>query len=629
MKRSSALFLALAALAAPASAKDIGKIDRAPIRLDVTETALVNWHGDNLNTVKRVDDNYGEFINRLNALLAWKAFQFGIRFDTAVYANAPRISEFRDPNNGYSPNDVSTAEQQLPYRYRDTGLIQGNLKPSARDPSVWPSKIWASYVKPKFELTVGDAYVSFGRGFVLNIRKFDEIGADTTLQGTKIVGRVESLTLTHVMGLTNPTRVDDATGFKLADAPVRCEESSSARCRDGYGLPWQTWSRDLIIGDRVEAKLGTSTIGIHGSNVRRRDRRDDPDAPRQLYQDDPSFVRDVTSAGINLSMPKLAPSVPVNLYTELAYQRRGALDRGDPISHGYAAYVAASYTAGPITTSFEGKHYRHMNPVRLNADKSRYFAFQAVQYTANPTVELITQDSLFDNSCTTGARTRFDLKPLKTYSLFASAARFANWQQGCGAQPTLGISSVQDATERRDITDFYIGFELRSAHEGSYVSVLMGTRRENRADGSSYYREGWVQANGSKVITGKWSVEVDAWHRNRYLNLEQWREGQTYLALKYASRYSAVVGHEYSTRPSQITPAGVAAADSDPMRVLRFLPTNGVQHFLNVGGQVKFSDEVMLRFLFGEQRAALKCVSGVCRFFPAFAGARTELIIRY
>jgi len=31
----------------------------------------------------------------------------------------------------------------------------------------------------------------------------------------------------------------------------------------------------------------------------------------------------------------------------------------------------------------------------------------------------------------------------------------------------------------------------------------------------------------------------------------------------------------------------------------------------------------------GQQRGALKCVSGVCRFFPAFEGARTELIFRY
>jgi hypothetical protein len=124
------------------------------------------------------------------------------------------------------------------------------------------------------------------------------------------------------------------------------------------------------------------------------------------------------------------------------------------------------------------------------------------------------------------------------------------------------------------------------------------------------------------------------WHRNRYLNLEQWREGQTYLSLKYKSRYAVVFGHEYSTRPSQINKS--LDKGGDILRALRFLTNNpdgdddtDVQHFLNLGGQMKFGDDVILRFLFGEQRAALKCVSGVCRFFPAFAGARTELVIRY
>jgi hypothetical protein len=158
----------------------------------------------------------------------------------------------------------------------------------------------------------------------------------------------------------------------------------------------------------------------------------------------------------------------------------------------------------------------------------------------------------------------------------------------------------------------------------------LGTRREDRAFGSAepYYREGWIMLTGSKTLTGLYSVEIDAWHRNRYQNLEAWREGQSYLSLKYASKYAAIFGHEYSTRLSQISPPGTEIPN-DPMRPLRFLPTDGVQHFLNVGGQIKFSDEVMLRFLFGEQRAALKCVSGVCRFFPAFAGARAELIVRY
>jgi hypothetical protein len=637
MRRSAALVFALLAFTAPAFAKDIGKYDRAPIRLDVTETALLNWHGDNLNTVKRIDDNYGEFINRLNVLLAWKQFQLGVRLDTAVYAGAPSLSEFRDPSNGYTAAEIGSAEQQLPYRYRNTGLIQGNYKPSARDPSVWPSKIWASYIKPKFELTIGDAYVSFGRGFVLNIRKFDEIGADTTLQGTKIVNRIEKTTNTFVLGLTNPTRVDDATGFKLADAPVRCDESSSARCRDGWALPWQTWSRDLIVGDRIETKIGNSTVGIHGSNIRRRDRRDDPDAAQQLVLDDPSFVRDVTSAGANLAIPKISEAVPVNLYTELAYQRRGALDRDDPTTHGYAAYVAASYTAGPITTSFEGKHYRHMNPVRLNADLSKYSAFQAVQYTANPTVELITQDSLFDNSCTTGGRGRVDAKVTKDYTIFASVGRFANWQVKCGAAPSFGLYDTLPAQEleRHDITDLYTGFDIR-ADDGSYVTVMLGTRRETKAlTDDFYYREGWLQANGSKVVRGPYSIEVDAWHRNRYLNGEQWREGQTYLSLKYKSRGAVVFGHEYSTRELQINP-NPNNRGGDILRPLRFLPfdtdkdgNTDVQHFLNIGGQVKFGEDVIFRFLFGEQRAALKCVSGVCRFFPAFAGLRTELVVRY
>ncbi len=612
-----------------AYAADAGKLAGSPVRIDVTETSLVNWHGDNLNATRRIDDNYAEWINRFNVIAVWRAWQLGLRLDTAKYWGEPRLGEFTE-ENGYTRLERRDAARQLPHRYRDTFLVEGNYVPGPRDPSVYPSKYFLSYVKPNFELTIGDAYASFGRGFVLNVRKFDEIGADTTIQGAKVVARaIGPFTLTGVLGLSNPTRVDDATGYKLADAPNRCQSEvlepdkplGKTYC-DRVVDPWtQTWSRDAILGLRAEARIQRATIGVHGANIRRRD---------DLFTDDPSFVRDVTGFGANVSIPKISDALPLNLYSEIALQRRVPFpERNETTTGGYAAYTALSYTAGILTTSVEGKHYRHMNPARLNADKSRYFAFQAVQYTANPTVELITQDSLFDNSCTSGGRVRFDVKPLKTYALFASVGRFANWQQGCGAEPTLGISPVSEVTERRDITDLYVGFDLRSARDASYVTVMMGTRRENRADGSSYYREGWIQANGSKVLSGFWSLEVDAWHRNRYLNLEQWREGQTYVALKYASKYSAVLGHEYSTRPSQITPVGVTSAGDDPLRALRFLPTDDVQHFLNVGGQIKFSDAVMLRFLFGEQRAALKCVSGVCRFFPALAGARSELIVRY
>ncbi len=617
VRRIAGVLAAPAALlvAAPGAAKDVARVRGAPLRVDITETALFNWHGDNLNSIRRLDDNYGEIISRFNVLMAWQAWQFGLRLDTVKYFDAPSTGDFTTAA-GFDRAQIRDANRQLPYRYRDTFLVEPGFSPRGSDPAIFPSKIWISRITPDLEVTLGDAYVAFGRGFVLNMRKFDEIGADTTLQGGKVIGRLKHFTFTGVAGLSNPTRVDDATGFKLVNPE-----------HDAAGNRIVTWSRDVIAGGRAEAKVGTNSIGVHAANIHRRE---------PGLGADPSFVRDVLGVGANVAIPRLSDALPLNLYAEGAIQNRypfASTDPNvptDPTKSGYAAYAAASLTTGAVTTTLEGKHYRSFVPVRLNADPSRYFAFQGVQYTANPTVELITQDSLFDNSCTTGGRARIDVKVQDGYTAFASYGRFANWQLQCGAGPTLGISErlPDDRLDRHDINDLYVGFDLRSQTDTSYLTVMLGTRRENRASGESYYREGWVQATGSKTITGLFSVEVDAWHRNRYLNLESWREGQTYLSFKYASKYAGILGHEYSTRDSQISPPGTVIP-SDPMRWLRYLPTDGVQHFLNVGGQVKFGDDVMIRFLFGEQRAALKCVSGVCRFFPAFAGARTEVIVRY
>ena len=48
-------------------------------------------------------------------------------------------------------------------------------------------------------------------------------------------------------------------------------------------------------------------------------------------------------------------------------------------------------------------------------------------------------------------------------------------------------------------------------------------------------------------------------------------------------------------------------------------------------GSVRYnfrSDSSVVLFV-GEQRGGLRCVSGVCRVFPAFEGARMELTMRF
>ena len=81
--------------------------------------------------------------------------------------------------------------------------------------SIYPAKLWATYSAPGVEVTAGDAYVQFGRGLTLSMRKVDELGIDTTLRGGKVQITKDPFSFTAVAGFANPSRVDEATGRAL------------------------------------------------------------------------------------------------------------------------------------------------------------------------------------------------------------------------------------------------------------------------------------------------------------------------------------------------------------------------------------------------------------------------------
>jgi hypothetical protein len=86
-----------------------------------------------------------------------------------------------------------------------------------------------------------------------------------------------------------------------------------------------------------------------------------------------------------------------------------------------------------------------------------------------------------------------------------------------------------------------------------------------------------------------------------------WSEGQVYLSFKRAERYSAALGHEYYTEfPGTVRPSY----------------WNGNVSWTIVPG-------VLVRLFVGGQRAGIKCVNGVCRNYPAFDGARGELVAHF
>ncbi len=602
---------------APARAADVATIDGAPLRLDITETSLLSWHWDNRNYLT-YDDNYGEWLNHFNVSLAWKQWQAGVRFDTATYAHTESMA-------GAPPQDRSI----LPYHFRDQYTVAPGV----------PSKMYLTYVSPDLEVTIGDSYVAFGRGLVLSIRKVDELAVDTSVQGVKVVGRLAPFTLTGVAGLSNPVRIDYASGGTLRDPDPNV-----------VGGPRVEWTRDAIVGARAEAKIGTATVGVHGADVIR-DRSGWPSPfngynwntyPGGPYADTPTLkAKQIQSVGGSIAIPRLSDKIPLNIYAEWALQNRVswedvAAPESGARARGVAAYGALSYTAGSVSMTLEGKHYRGFYPVGANANTNYYSDFtKAVTYNAPPTVELITQDSLFDDSCTTGGRGRVDVQATKDYAMYASAAYFANW----GEQPGLstvcyqgggfGLTHVYDPAtdvqtakpERNDIVDGYVGVQMSTPDRDATLLATAGARRDTKAQGAGpgegdFYREDFLMFDAMKMLNADWSIELQGWHRKRYELDHGWFEGEDYLTFKRGSQQAYFIGHEYSSDPAKVKPYA-------------FLATATMQHYLNAGAQFQFGEAWQVRLFVGQQRPALKCVAGACRFFPAFEGARAEVVYRY
>jgi hypothetical protein len=141
---------------------------------------------------------------------------------------------------------------------------------------------------------------------------------------------------------------------------------------------------------------------------------------------------------------------------------------------------------------------------------------------------------------------------------------------------------------------------------------------ESAAPSAVFYREGYVRYDLKQHLVGPLALGAVGSHRRRYepmtLN-EPWFEGENYVTLHWEPQLSFMFGYEYQTRE------GLS------------LPT----HYLNGGIQYSArTDEPVLDGLFdtvrlfvGQRRAALRCIAGICRLYPAYEGARLEMVSRF
>jgi hypothetical protein len=276
---------------------------------------------------------------------------------------------------------------------------------------------------------------------------------------------------------------------------------------------------------------------------------------------------------------------------------------------------------GAVTNTVEFKSYRNFFPLAAAVDATRAPAFANVLYSQPPTAEVVTQDSAFGffNACVDGGRWRTDVR-LSDQLLVYGQGIFARTKSealggGCDASGR-SVTGRRTADEMHNrVWDGLGGVQFEFDKARSYLYAWAGGRDDRRLDGESFYREQYVQYTFDKWIGGPYSFELAGRHRRRFeegqnlrgpdTTAEPWREGENYTALKVAPKWIFSQGVEYTTRLGFST------------------------YYANGSVTYRFNRDSNLRLFVGQQRGGLRCISGVCRIFPAFEGARVELTLRF
>jgi hypothetical protein len=168
-----------------------------------------------------------------------------------------------------------------------------------------------------------------------------------------------------------------------------------------------------------------------------------------------------------------------------------------------------------------------------------------------------------------------------------------------------------------NVWDVMSGFEWTFDRAKGHLYASGGVRNDTKEMGDPFYREVHAEYAFTHSIKGPYSLELTGRHRQRWEEdtnvrgaangaVEQpWHEGEHYTALKVAPKWVFSQGIEYTT--------------------LVGFPT----YYFNGGVLYRFAEGSNLKVLVGQQRGGLKCVSGVCKVFPPFEGARAELTLRF
>lgn len=440
------------------------------------------------------------------------------------------------------------------------------------------------------ELTVGDFYRQLGRGILLSLRKEDEIGVDIALRGGQAAYVGEVFDAAAFAGRTNPVNLDNVSEDFVGVLVEGLERAADRSPR------LQADPDDVVAGAEVKLReLGPMQVAAHGVFL------------GAAYQQGTSAVDQHTlGVGASVEVPSLGDIG--SLYLEGAWQRH---DREDMLASGrtstssedgLAAYGLAELFFGDVSVLVEGLY---LDAITMNGSPNAVLG-RPFAYNQPPTLERIDQEVL-NNRDVLGGRVRVD------YTLLdGDMTVYGN-----------GMLRKTDPGEPAEVTQIHAfgGIDLYYDDGSSRLAASGGWRDEDQTPPGG-------EASDLKSMThaeGEWLHAFDGWALhvatlNEFRTLasptgtDEYIRGSTLAGLEF-SRVAWIEG--FAEHLSLTFEFGYD--DQDESGDARNLFYAGIVDW-TLDGRLR------ARATVGTQRGGLKCIGGVCRIFPEFAGARLDLI---
>jgi len=604
----------------PLSAPDpIGK--KSAFRLDASNSSTVLYAGDNRDTRSGevgtlANDSYSMLSDRLDLKVNSTSFSFALRLDGYAFFSRPNptqigldLVEIRK-----EAGEPTEGEPDDPTYFRQKVYDAGTELSTRYINWLVPTKLSATYKTRQVQATVGDFYAQFGRGLVLSVRKEDALSSDTTIRGAKASFDTEfkkiQIEATLLAGSANPLRVDDASGRYLGVHP-KGKKGFQVVTETGMPHAIETDFAPLTDDCETTATCSFAPENLYGAEIQVAPQDFRLSASGSLLDRHTILSNDIIRSSHQVFTGSGAIDVISlvdfgSLYFEAAGQQRSYESEN---RSGYALYTQLDLLIDPLVLTFEGKHYRAFYPLSSGVSTARAREFTQLQYSKVPTTEAVWNTSEFENfnTCTTGGRTRADLRLSAQAAFHGWLARYNTWAESVANDEC----AIADENLNR-VWDLAAGTELLSKSGRTHAEITIGVRDDTTARllegpwGAThvFYREAYTRYDAAFHISGPYSLQFQGWHRYRHQTvggqLNPWLTGQTVNALDIASLGTIALGIEYDTQ----------ARTPD----------------LYLNGQLSYhiSDASLVSLFVGQRSGAESCVGGICRVYPPFEGARLD-----